>query len=223
MEKNKEYKSALWYRIIRACFGLVGYAFGVLLTINANVGVAPWDVFALGLVKQLNITLGQATIAISIVVVIIDILIRERIGIGTILDAIIVGTTMDIIDKANIIPVIENNLLISLLMITVGLFLMAIFQYFYMSAALSCGPRDSLLVGLGRLLPKVPIGMVLIGLEAIVLAIGWVLGGPVGIGTLFCVVFVGLIMQLVFNIIKFEPRNVVHMGFSIGQKKTHTV
>lgn len=217
MNNTNTYKESLWYKLLRASFGLVGYTVGLFLTIKANIGVGPWDVFALGLVKQLNITLGQATISISIVVVVIDLLIKERIGWGTLLDAILVGSVLDLIEQLLKIPEFDN-IVISLIMMTIGLFIMAFFQFFYMSAGLCCGPRDTLLVGIGRLLPKLPIGAVLFGIEGIVLVIGWILGGQVGIGTVYCVVCTGGILQLVFNLIKFEPRDVIHQGLSLGRK-----
>ena len=217
MMKKNSIKDSLCYKLLRASFGLVGYTVGLYLTIKANIGVAPWDVFALGLGDKLSITLGQATIFISIVVVIADILLGERIGWGTVLDAIIVGSVLDFLEI--LIPIPEfDNIIVSIVMIIVGLFIMAFFQFFYMSAALSCGPRDTFLVGIGRLLPKIPIGGILVGIEAIVLIIGCLLGGQVGIGTIICVVCTGGIMQIVFNLIKFEPREVIHQGLHICRR-----
>ena len=79
-----------------------------------------------------------------------------------------------------------------------------------MCAQQCCGPRDSLLVGLGKRMPKVPIGIVEIILWAAVLLMGYLLGGPVGIGTLISTFGAGLVMQLVYNIIRFEPRDLRH-------------
>ena len=79
-----------------------------------------------------------------------------------------------------------------------------------MSAEQCCGPRDSLLVGLGKRMPKVPIGIVEVILWAVVLLIGWLLGGPVGIGTLLSTFGAGPVMQLVYNLIRFEPRELKH-------------
>ena len=92
------------------------------------------------------------------------------------------------------------------------MFIMAYAQYLYMCAALCCGPNDSLLVALGKRMPKVPIGFVNIGIMAIVLVIGIFLGGPVGIGTVYSVAGIGVVQQLVFNLLHFEPRETVHVG-----------
>ena len=81
-----------------------------------------------------------------------------------------------------------------------------------MKAAQCCGPRDALLVGLGKRMPKLPIGLVEILLWAVVLLLGWLLGGPVGIGTLISTFGAGAVMQLVYNLVRFEPREVKHRG-----------
>ena len=91
-----------------------------------------------------------------------------------------------------------------------GFVFMALGMWIYMKAGQCCGPRDSLLVGVGKRLPKVPIGVVQIMLWAAVTLVGWLLGGPVGIGTLISAFGAGAVMQLVYNIIRFEPRDVVH-------------
>lgn len=215
MEKIKD---KIVFRSIKAALGLIFYSFGLFLTVKANIGVAPWDVFALGFVNKLPITLGQATMMISIVVVIIDLLLKEKIGIGTLLDALIVGSCLDIFEMMGIVPNM-STVWTGLIAMTIGLFIMALGQYFYMDAALCCGPRDTLLVGLGKLVPKIPIGAVLIVIEAVVLIIGWILGGQVGIGTLYSVVAAGAIMQLIFRLVKFEPRDVIHSGISIKAKQ----
>jgi uncharacterized membrane protein YczE len=79
-----------------------------------------------------------------------------------------------------------------------------------MQAAQCCGPRDSLLVGLGKRMPRVPIGVVEIILWAVVLLAGWLLGGPVGIGTLISTFGCGAVMQFVYSLIRFEPRAIRH-------------
>ena len=83
-------------------------------------------------------------------------------------------------------------------------------MYIYMKAGQCCGPRDALLVGIGKRLPQVPIGYVQIGMWAIVLLLGWLMDGPVGIGTLISTVGAGAVMQVVYDLIHFEPRNVRH-------------
>ena len=92
----------------------------------------------------------------------------------------------------------------------VGFVFMALGMWIYMSAEQCCGPRDALLVGLGKRMPKIPIGIVEVMLWAAVLLIGYLLGGPVGIGTLISTFGAGLVMQLVYTLIRFEPRKLKH-------------
>ena len=95
----------------------------------------------------------------------------------------------------------------------IGFVFMALGMWIYMRAQQGYGPRDSLLVGLGKRLPKIPIGVVEILLWAVVLLCGWLLGGPVGIGTLISTFGAGAVMQLVYNLIRFDPRTLRHRSF----------
>ena len=97
-----------------------------------------------------------------------------------------------------------------ILIMLAGFALMAVGMWIYMSAEQCCGPRDALLIGLGKRMPRIPIGFVEIILWAVVLLAGWLLGGPVGIGTILSVFGAGLVMQFVYNFLHFEPRKLVH-------------
>lgn len=198
-------------RSLKAAFGLVLFAFGTYLTVQADIGIAPWDVLSKGIANHSALTYGQAAIAISVIIIIFDLILKEKIGIGTILDAFIVGMSLDFFEGLHLIAK-SRNMILSLVMITIGMFIMAYSQYFYMSAGLCCGPRDSFLVGIGKRFKKVPIGMVNIVIMSVVFAVGTLLGGPIGIGTLYSVAGIGVIQQLIFNLLKFEPRKITHIG-----------
>lgn len=94
----------------------------------------------------------------------------------------------------------------------IGFVFMSIGMWIYLKAGQCCGPRDSLLVGLGKRMSKFPIGVVEVVLWAVVLLFGWLLGGKVGIGTLISTFGAGLVLQLVYTIIHFEPRKICHKG-----------
>ncbi len=147
----------------------------------------------------------------SVVILIIDVLMKEKIGFGTIIDALLTGNFVQLFHDIDPFPETANPW-IGVLIIFAGLALMAAGQYFYMSAAQCCGPRDALLVGLGKRLSKLPIGAVQIILWGMVLLVGWVLGGPVGIGTVVTTFGSGVVMQLILTLIRFEPRKVEHQG-----------
>ena len=139
----------------------------------------------------------------------IDILLKEKIGFGTVIDALLTGNFVQMFNSLN--PFAANDRLwVGVLLMLAGFVFMAVGMAIYMKSEQGCGPRDALLVGLGKRLPKVPIGIVEVLLWAVVLLAGWLLGGPVGIGTLISTFGAGLVIQLVYQAIRFEPRKLKH-------------
>ena len=195
--------------ILKSAFGLFIFSIGVYLTIQADIGLAPWDCLSMGVSGKVGYSYGIVHTVISIIILIIDILLKEKIGYGAILDALLVGNYVDLIDHIITLPQF-HSIPISCIMVIIGLFIMGYGQYFYMDAAQGCGPRDSLLIALGKRFPKTPIGVVQTVLVGIALLIGWLLGGPVGIGTVISVFGMGTALQIVCKILHFEPRDVVH-------------
>ena len=195
-----------WLRIV---FGLLVFAFGVHLTIYANIGLAPWDCLGMGIAKHTPLNYGLSMTLMALVILCIDLSLKERIGFGTIIDALLTGHFVQMFNDLN--PLEENrNTLLGILIMLAGFVFMAIGMWIYMKGEQCCGPRDSLLVGLGKRLPGMPIGIVEVLLWAAVLLAGWLLGGPVGIGTLVSTFGAGLVMQAVYSLLKFEPRQVRH-------------
>ena len=195
--------------ILKSALGLFIFSIGVYLTIQANIGLAPWDCLSMGVSARVGYSYGIVHTVISIIILIIDILLKEKIGYGTILDALLVGNYVDWIGYLKLVPV-SDNVAVSCAMVIIGLLIMGYGQYFYMAAAQGCGPRDSLLIALGKRFPRTPIGVVQTFMVGIALLIGWLLGGPVGIGTIISVFGMGSALQLVCKIMHFEPRDVVH-------------
>ncbi|MBP5462568.1 MAG: hypothetical protein J6Y20_10620 [Lachnospiraceae bacterium] len=194
---------------LKIAAGLVVFAFGVHLTIYANIGLAPWDCLGMGIAKHTPFNYGISMTLVAVTVLLIDLALRERIGFGTIIDALLTGNFVQIFNSLN--PFEDNeNLWFGIAIMLVGFVFMALGMWIYMRAQQCCGPRDALLVGLGKRLPKIPIGIVEILLWAVVLLIGFLLGGPVGWGTLISTFGAGLVMQFVYNIIRFEPRELKH-------------
>ena len=195
-----------WLRIV---FGLLVFAFGVHLTIYANIGLAPWDCLGMGIAKHTPLNYGLSMTLMALVILCIDLSLKERIGFGTIIDALLTGNFVQMFNDLN--PLEENrNTLLGILIMLAGFVFMALGMWIYMKGEQCCGPRDSLLVGLGKRLPRMPIGIVEVLLWAAVLLAGWLLGGPVGIGTLVSTFGAGLVMQAVYSLLKFEPRQVRH-------------
>jgi uncharacterized membrane protein YczE len=186
-EKLRENRTAgaILLNMLLAAVSLFVNGFGVYLTIQANIGAAPWDVLNLGLSKSLGILYGNASIAVSVTILIIDILMKEPIGIAMFIDAVVVGKAVDFFNWLQPVPPCRS-LLTAIPVLIAGLFILAYTQYTYMIASLGCGPRDTLLVGLAKRVKRVPIGAVSIALLSTATLIGWLLGGPVGLGTILC-------------------------------------
>lgn len=204
-------------RSLIAAAGLVFCGIGTYMTIQANIGVAPWDCFYLGMEETFGFRYGNVSVATSFAVIALDVLMREKIGIGTLLDAVLVGKVVDLCTGLELVPEQENMAAGAAVMV-LGLIIIGFGQYIYMKMALCCGPRDALLVGLSRRISRVPIGIVSVMIMAAVLVLGWALGGPVGIGTIIGTFCTGPIMQGVFHIMKFRPKEIEHQDMIMTAK-----
>lgn len=202
-------RSAVLRQWLQIAGGLLVFAFGVHLTIYANIGLAPWDCLGMGIARHTPLNYGLSMTAMAVAILLIDLMLKERIGFGTIIDALLTGNFVQLYNDLNPLP--ENrSLWLGVAAMLAGFVFMAVGMWIYMRAAQGCGPRDALLIGLGKRLPRLPIGLVEILLWAAVLLAGWALGGPVGIGTLISTFGAGAVMQLVYNLLRFEPRAIVH-------------
>ena len=172
----------------------------------------------MGISYHIPLNYGLTMTALSIVLLGIDLLLKEKIGFGTIIDALLTSNIIQLFNTIDVLPKTEN-VWVGIAIIVAGLALMALGQFFYMRSGQCCGPKDALLVGLGKLLKFLPIGAVQILLWGVVLLIGWLLGGPVGIGTIVSTFGAGIITQLVFWLLRFEPRNVQHDSVIATAKK----
>ena len=151
-------KKAILSEWVRIAAGLSVFAFGVHLTIFANIGLAPWDCLGMGLSLHTPLNYGLSMTLCSILILGIDLLLRERIGFGTIIDAVLTGNLVQLCNDLNPFP-LNENLWLGIGLMLAGFVFMALGMMIYMKAAQCCGPRDSLLVGLGKRMPKVPIGI----------------------------------------------------------------
>lgn len=195
-----------WLRIVA---GLFVFSFGVHLTIFANIGLAPWDCLGMGVSYHTPLNYGLSMTIMSVMILGIDLLLKERIGYGTIIDALLTGNFVQFFNSFNPFP-LNSSLWKGVVIMLIGFVFMALGMAVYMKAEQGCGPRDSLLVGLGKRMPQIPIGFVEVLLWAVVLLAGWLLGGPVGPGTLISTFGAGIVLQLVYAVIHFEPRNLKH-------------
>lgn len=180
--------------------GLWIFGTGDAIIIAAGLGVAPWTVLAQGIGNQLNWTIGEATFFISVVVLFLWIPIKEKPGIGTILNAILIAAAIDIMEPKLPHP---QDPLFQTIQVLVGTILVGVGSGFYLTANLGPGPRDGWMTGIQRI-TNIPIGRVRTSIEVMVLIIGWRLGGIFGIGTIIFAILIGpivaLFLQLTGNI-----------------------
>ena len=208
---------AILLNMALAAVSLFANGFGVYLTIQASIGAGPWDVLNLGLSKTFGILYGTASISVSFFILVIDILLKEPIGIAMFIDAVVVGKAVDFFNRIHAVPAC-HHLWTGILVMVAGLFILAYTQYTYMMASLGCGPRDTLMVGLAKRLRKLPIGAVSIALLSTATFIGWLLGGPVGVGTLICAFCAGPVMQLAFTTVHFDATGIRHQRLQDSMK-----
>lgn len=194
----------------RLLFGLFLYSLGLTLSIQANVGLAPWDAFGMGVSNLTGISYGNISILTGIVILIVVAgFLKEKIGMGTILNTILIGIMVDIMQSIHLIPFM-NNFFLGILMLLLSQIIVSLATYFYIGAGMGCGPRDTLMVALGKMFPKVPIGAIRGSIEGTVLLIGFILGAKVGIGTIIAVFGISFILQYTFKLLKFDIKAVVH-------------
>jgi len=200
-------------RMLLASAGLLLFAFGYYMQLRISIGGSPWHTLNQGISQTIGITFGQASIMVSVAVVLADLIMREPIGIGTILDAFLVGWGTDFFLWLDPFPY-QEGFVSSLIMLLVSIVIACFSQVIYMKAGLSCGPRDAMMVAIGKRVRRVSMGVVNVLLSVIVFSIGYVLGGTVGLGTLINMFGTGIILDIVFRICRFEPRDINQEGLA---------
>ena len=184
------------------CFGLMLFGLGEGLLIVSFTGASPWSVLAQGISLNVNLSIGMITFLISIFVLILWIPLGQKLGIATILNAIIIAVMIDVCIKYVPTP---SNYYNQLILAIVSVITVGIGGGIYLVSNLGAGPRDGLMVGLQKK-TNLPIAMVRATLEISVVSVGWYLGGVVGIGTLLfafgigpCVAFGLYLVDKIFN------------------------
>ena len=174
------------------CFGLILFGLGEGLLIVSTSGASPWSVLAQGIFLNVGLSVGLITILISIVVLLLWYPLKQTPGIGTILNALIIGIMIDFCIRY--VPTPENYLS-QILLGAIAVVIVGLGGGIYLVANLGPGPRDGLMIGLQKI-TNLPIASVRAFLEISVMSIGWYLGGTVGIGTLLFAFGVGPLVAL---------------------------
>jgi uncharacterized membrane protein YczE len=179
-------------RLPQLFLGLVAYGVSLGMMFRGHLGLAPWDVLHSGLIRHVPITIGQAVVVLSFVVLLAWIPLRETPGIGTISNALVVGfsadATLAVLDRA-------DGLLLRIALMVGGVLLCGLASALYIGAQLGRGPRDGLMTGLARRTGR-SLRLVRTGLELVVVVIGLLLGGTLGLGTVLYALAIGPLTQL---------------------------
>lgn len=178
--------------------------FGVAINmlVNANLGLDSWDVFQMALTYHLPITLGESSIAVAFIIVLVDVALKEPLGWGTIANMVSIGLWIDALKPY--VPTISQELLAQLGYLMVGTLIMGFATAIYIAVDAGAGPRDSLMLALSRL-GKVSVRVARTSIEIIVVITGWLLGGPAWLGTLVAAVAIGPVVQFAFKLLRVKP------------------
>lgn len=192
----------MWRRLIQLNLGLVLFGAALALMVRAELGLDPWNVFHQGLSAITGLTIGQLSILTGVVIMVLWIPLRQRPGIGTLCNVFVIGLTLDA--TLAILPEIEGMALRAALM-AAGVVLNGLGCAAYIGAGLGTGPRDGLMTGLHQRLGW-SIRVARFSIEAVVLALGWMLGGAVGVGTVLYALAIGPIVQAFLPRVTLAPR-----------------
>lgn len=189
-------------RLLRLIPGLLLYGIADAFMIRAAVGVDPWTVFAQGVSLHTPLSIGILTNIIGLTVLLLWIPLRQRPGLGTILNILLVGPGIDL--GLWLLPVPESMWL-RIAFLTIGMLLLAVASGIYIGARLGPGPRDGLMTGIHARFGT-PIWIARTGVELTVLVIGWILGGNVGLGTVAFALLIGPLCGITLPLFDAELR-----------------
>jgi len=195
-------------RFFRLILGLFLYALGIAITMKAHIGYAPWEVFHAGIGRTIGMSIGTVSIIAGIVIGILAWILGEKLGLGTVLNMLLIGIFLDLLLAGNTIPTM-HAFAPGVIMLIVGLFIISLASYYYIGSGFGAGPRDSLMVALQRK-TGFPVGYCRVAIEVSAVLIGWMLGGMVGAGTLISSIAIGFCIQITFRVLHFDTTRVHH-------------
>ncbi len=193
-------------RLIQLLAGLVAFGSGISLMVKADLGLSPWMVFHQGVSVRSGLSLGTITVLTGIVVLLLWIPLGERWGVGTVLNVLIIGPVIDVV--LALLPGADGAL--GWVYMVGGVVVIGFGSGLYIGAALGPGPRDGVMTGMARRGMSIRVARTII--EVTVLAIGWLLGGVAGLGTLVFAVLIGPSVQFFLPRFDLRPPLVVEVA-----------
>jgi uncharacterized membrane protein YczE len=179
-------------RLVNLYLGLVLFGVSMAMLVEAHLGLIPWDVLHQGISRHTGWSLGTTVIVIGFLVLLLWIPLRERPGFGTLSNVVVIGLALDA--TVRLLPT-PSDPPVRIALVAGGITLNAFATLLYLNARMGSGPRDGLLTAFLRITP-LPAGVLKAAIEVVVVAVGWLLGGTVGIGTIAFAVSVGPMIQL---------------------------
>ena len=187
---------------LRIQIGFLLYGLAITLMIRGKLGTSAWAVLEVALANKLHITVGTMTVIMGFIVLISAVLMREQMGWGTLGNILSIGPWVDLC--MSLVPEVNNNLLLQISMLLVAIVIMGLASAIYIGVDAGAGPRDSLMLAIHRK-TGVSIRVARAIIEVTVVTIGWLLGGPAGIGTVVHAVLIGPSVQWGFKLFKVQP------------------
>ena len=185
--------------------GLFLCASGIVCFLESELGLPPWDVLHQGLAEQLGISFGAANLVVSVLVLALSWALRAHIGLGTLMNALLIGSFVILLTAADAVASLsEQGLGVRIALVAVALPCFGVGSAFYICASMGAGPRDSLMLVTSRRL-GVRVGAARTGIEIAALAIGFALGGTAGLGTLVFALGIGPTVELSFWLLERTP------------------
>lgn len=192
-------------QVLANLLGNALFALGITMTLQAGLGLSPWDVLHQGISRHTPLSFGQANQIVGAVIIALGFLLRVRPGLGTVLNMFVIGFCIDRIIAAHVVPnVASQGIATRLLMDMAGVLVVGLGTGLYIRASLGAGPRDGLMLGLHRATGQrvaVTRGM----LELSAACLGFLLGGTVGVGTLIFAFGIGPAVEVGFRLFRVRP------------------
>jgi uncharacterized membrane protein YczE len=192
--------------MLRIQLGFAMFGAAIAMLIRANLGTSAWAVLEVALAQIFHLTPGTVSVLVGFLVLIVALLLRERIGWGTVANILCIGPFEDF--ALWLVPSIRDNLPLQIVMLLLATALMGLASAVYIGVDAGAGPRDSLMLAIGRTTGwsvRVSRGL----LELAVVITGWLLGGPAGLGTVVFAVLIGPAVQAAFKLLDVQPHRAV--------------
>lgn len=211
-------KPIRWNTFIRDFFiiqiGFALYGLSIALTIQADLGTNTWSVFEVALSQISGLSIGTMSIIVAFCVLVLVLLLREKVGWGTLGNILSIGLWLDLF--LWLIPFVDDQLILQFAMMLSGVFIQGIASAIYIGVDAGAGPRDSLMLAVHRT-TRLSLRASRATVELTVFFIGWLLGGPAGIGTLVFAILIGPAVQWAFKVFKVQPHKIDDGAGAAGQ------